>query len=76
MPRPRHPNKHIEAAIRYAEVNGWKAEISNAHAFCKLYCPQACKCLISVWSTPKVPENHARRIRRDVDLCGEGKAQR
>lgn len=26
-------------------------------------------CQISVWSTPRVPENEARKIRRAVDGC-------
>jgi hypothetical protein len=25
--------------------------------------------MIRVWSTPRVPENHARQIIRDVDRC-------
>jgi hypothetical protein len=24
---------------------------------------------VGVWSTPRNPENHARQITRDVDLC-------
>jgi hypothetical protein len=32
MSRPRHPDKHIERAFRYAESLGWRVEISNGHA--------------------------------------------
>ena len=73
MARPRHPNKHIERALQYAEKLGWTVEKSNAraHAWGRLYCPQSTRegCIISIWSTPTVPENHARHIRRQVDLC-------
>jgi hypothetical protein len=26
-------------------------------------------CLVGVWSTPGNPENHARRLTREIDLC-------
>jgi hypothetical protein len=71
MPRPRHPDKHIEKAVRYAESVGWTVEISNGHAWGKLYCPFRSRggCMVSVWSTPRNPENHARHIAREVDFC-------
>ena len=54
MGRPRHPNKHIEAAIRYAESLGWCVELSNGHAWGRLFCPREARggCKKSVWSTP------------------------
>jgi hypothetical protein len=71
MGRPRHPNKHIERAVCYAESLGWRVEISNGHAWGHLLCPNSTRegCIVGVWSTPKNPENHARRITRDVDSC-------
>jgi hypothetical protein len=71
MPRSRHPNKHIERAIRYAEALGWEVDISPGHAWGHLYCPFANRagCRLSIWSTPRNPENHARQLRRDVDRC-------
>jgi hypothetical protein len=71
MSRPRHPNKHIEKAVSYAESLGWRVEISGGYAWGRLFCPQATQkgCIVSVWSTPRVPENHARHIRREVDSC-------
>ncbi|REK21671.1 MAG: hypothetical protein DWQ45_16860 [Planctomycetota bacterium] len=71
MHRPRHPNKHIEAAVRYAEAQGWRVVSSNGHAWARLFCPHQSHegCKISVWSTPRNPENHARHIRREVDVC-------
>jgi len=71
MARPSHPNKHIEAAVAYAELNGWRVTISGGHAWAKLYCAFADRegCIISVWSTPRNAENHARAIIRAVDRC-------
>ena len=71
MSRPRHPNKQIERAVRYAESLGWRVEISNGHAWGFLLCPQNTRdgCTAGVWSTPRCPEHHARKLTRDVDLC-------
>jgi len=69
--RPRHPNKHIEAAIRYAESLGWRVERSKGHPWGYVLCPFSTRegCRVGVWSTPKHPESHARQIIRDVELC-------
>lgn len=74
MGRPRHPNKHIEQAIQYAENLEWTVELSNGHAWGHLYCTHSGRegCRIAVWSTPRIPENHARHIRREVDICPHG----
>jgi hypothetical protein len=68
-----HPNKHIRDAVDYAIGNGWRLVKSGprAHAWGRLYCPAQTRggCIISVYSTPRVPENHARYIRRRVDAC-------
>lgn len=76
MGRPRHPNKDIERALEYAESRGWRVVLLRGHAWGKIICPwndQACRCgefcQESVWSTPRVPENVARHIRRAVDGC-------
>jgi hypothetical protein len=72
MSRPRHPNKHIEQAIQYAEGLGWRVEISHGHAWGFLLCPLQTRdgCIVPVYSTPRVPEWHARKIRNEVDNCG------
>lgn len=71
--RPKHPNKEIELAIKYAESKGWRyiASGGSAHAWGRLFCPLATRegHSMSVWSTPKSPENHSRQIRRNVDAC-------
>ena len=71
MKRPKHPKPPIEAAVRYAEQLGWRVVLSNGHAWGRLFCPRSSRegCIISVWSTPRVPENHARHIRKAVDSC-------
>lgn len=69
--RPRHPKPPIEKAVAYAEQLGWRVELSQGHAWGRLYCPHSTRagCIIGVWSTPKVAENHARHIRKGVDAC-------
>lgn len=71
--RPTHPNKEIEAAVKYAEANGWryKAVGKSSHAWGRLLCPfpDTTGCRLSVWSTPQSPEDHAKRIRREVAKC-------
>ncbi len=67
----RHPDKAIEAALGYARRNGWTAIKSaggSAHAWGVLRCPGDCP-QVSIYSTPRVPENHARALRRAVDRC-------
>jgi hypothetical protein len=76
IPRNKHPKKEIEQALAYAESRGWRLEIGGAHAWEKMYCPandRDCRCgefcIVSIWSTPRSVENHARQIRRVVDNC-------
>lgn len=76
MARSRHPSKEIEAALRFAELNGWRVEQGGSHAWGQIYCPynsRDCRCgdfcRISIWSTPRNPENHAKAIRRVVTHC-------
>jgi hypothetical protein len=71
MSRPRHPNKHIEAVVQYAESVGWRVSLSNGHAWGHILCPHTARdgCMLSVWSTPRSAENHARQLRREIDRC-------
>lgn len=67
----RHPNKAIEAALAYARESGWtviKSTGGSAHAWGMMRCPGDCP-QVSIYSTPRVPENHARALRRAVDRC-------
>lgn len=73
MARPKHANKEIERAIRYAESKGWRYQPagSSAHAWGRLLCPLNNRegHSMSVWSTPKSAENHAKQIKRNIDAC-------
>jgi hypothetical protein len=69
--RSGHPNKHIEGAVRNAEQCGWRFEAGAGHCWGRLFCDGKARgaCIIVVYSTPRVPENHAKRIRRQVEQC-------
>jgi hypothetical protein len=78
MVRKRHQNKGIEGAIQFAENHGWSFRESRgaAHPFGVLKCPhndRNCRCgvycQVSIWSTPKNPQAHARKIHRAVKRC-------
>ena len=68
-----HPNKEIRAAVDYAIERGWRLRKAGPRAHCwgTLFCPQQARdgCIVRVHSTPRVPQNHARWIRREVDAC-------
>lgn len=70
----RHPNKHITEAIKHAESLGWRVTQSNGHCWGHLWCPERSRdgCHIRVFSTPRVPENHADWLRKMIDQCPHG----
>ena len=72
-----HANKHIREALKYATTNGWRVAEGGSHAWGKTYCQYGhADCWMMIWSTPRNPENHARRIRKLVDAClGLGDAE-
>lgn len=76
MGRRSHPNKEIEAALRYAEGQGWAVRSGGGHCWGKIFCPwndSACRCgefcICCIWSTPRNAYNHARQLRRVIDGC-------
>jgi hypothetical protein len=71
MARPRHSNKEIEAAVRYAESRGWEFVRAGSHGWGVFHCRRRGRdgCRFTVLSTPRVPTNHADRLRRAVDVC-------
>jgi len=77
MSRPRHPNKEIEHSIQYAEKCGWSVRLSEGHPWGHLYCPYNARdgCRVRVMSTPRNPENHARHIWREIELCPHSPGQ-
>ena len=71
MPRPTHPNKEIEAALREAEARGWTVQKRSGHAWAVMMCPhhERGACRASIWSTPRNAENHARQLIRVLERC-------
>jgi hypothetical protein len=71
--RSKHPNKDIEQSLRYAESKGWRYQPSggSAHAWGRMLCPLPSRegHSMSIWSTPKSAENHAKQIKRNVEAC-------
>jgi hypothetical protein len=68
MPRPRHQNKHVEAAIQKAERDGWRIQFGGSHAWGFLLCKEMSRtdCRVTVYSTPRNPESHARQISAEI----------
>ncbi len=68
-----HPNKHIQAAIEYAISRGWDFDAGgrSSHCFGRIRCGISGhrEHQMSVWSTPRSPENHARQIIRMIIRC-------
>ena len=65
----RHPSRPIEEALGYAGDHGRtiiKSRGGTAHAWGVIRCPGDCPQL-SVLSTPRVPEDHARALRQAMD---------
>jgi hypothetical protein len=75
-----HKNKHIRAAVNYALERGWRLEVRgpHAHAWGVLYCPLRSRegCQKAVYGTPRIPEAHAKDIRRAVDGCTHSSGER
>lgn len=65
--------KEIRKAVEYAVAKKWRVTDAgrSSHAWARLKCPESSRegCIISVWSTPRVPQRHARQIIRAVDKC-------
>lgn len=64
-----HPNKTIRGALKFAEERGWRLKKSGprAHSWGKMFCGSGC--VVSIWSTPRNPENHAKQLRKSVVRC-------
>lgn len=66
-----HSNKEISSVIEFALEQGWRFRKSKGHVFGRLFCPANRRgaCIVSVYSTPRVPHNHAEYIRKEVNNC-------
>lgn len=76
MPRKTHPCKEIESVLRELEALGWTIVEGRGHAWGLLRCPAnapECRggvfCQMSVWSTPRDPQLHARKLRQKALAC-------
>jgi hypothetical protein len=76
LPRKTHTSKEIEAVLRELEALGWSVVEGRGHAWGLLRCPAhsaECRggkfCQMSVWSTPRDPERHARKLRQKALAC-------
>lgn len=74
--RPKHPKKEIEEAIKIAESCDWHYKPSghSAHAWGRLLCPSSNRdgCMMSIWSTPRCAQTHAKQILHAIKLCSHG----
>ena len=67
MSRSRHPDKHIELAIQFAESLGWRVELSRGHAGATFYVPGA------RGKAALFPCGQLRRIQRITPATSGGK---
>lgn len=63
----RHSDKDIRRALKLALDAGWMLEEGKGHRFGTLRCGDGCE--VAVWSTPRNPTTHAKRIRETVQRC-------
>ena len=74
--RKKHTSKEIEAVILELEALGWSLIEGKGHCWGILRCPandQDCRCglfcQMSVWSTPKNPQQHAKKLLKKALAC-------
>ena len=68
MARAQHPKKEVEKGLKDMEAAGWTVRPTAAgHRWGKAECGSGCS--VSIWSTPKNPQNHANQLRRAVSRC-------
>jgi hypothetical protein len=70
-----YASKEIEGVLQELETLGWNLIEGKGHCWGILRCPADpdCRCgafcQISVWSTPKSPQQHARKLRQKALAC-------
>ncbi len=73
--RVRHPKKDVEQALQYGEKDGWTVkQTASGHRWGVAQCSRGCK--VAIWSTPKNPGNHAKRIRTAVNNCPHARPEK
>jgi hypothetical protein len=63
----RHADKDIRKALKLAQRTSWTFEEGKGHRFATLRCGAGCE--VAVWSTPRNPSTHAKRIREALERC-------
>lgn len=65
----RHPHKDIRKAIKDAEHADWKTDRAKGagHRWGTLSCGSGCE--VAIWSTPRRPDDIAKRIREATEKC-------
>lgn len=77
--RPRHPHKDIEEAVAHLEECGWvwKKTGKSSHAWGRMLCPQndTTGCQVSVWTTPRNAQSHAKQLMAHGNKCSHVKKE-
>jgi hypothetical protein len=63
----RHPDKEIRKALKLAHRNGWSLQGGKGHRFATVRCGAGCE--VAIWSTPRNPSTHAKRICEAIERC-------
>ena len=84
MARPAHPTKEIDEALDYAASKDWTIEKVDPvlmHGADEVPLPHEVDgCQVSIYSTPRNPQNHAKQLKRAIsvrlqaDLTAGGKS--
>ena len=62
---PKHPKKEVNDALDYADQQGFDVgRTVSGHRWGRITC--TCGASVSIWSTPKSPHDHGRRLCRWV----------
>jgi hypothetical protein len=69
--RAKHPKREVDAAVKQLFEAKWTFRKGGGHAWGVFQCPEDSRegCQISVWSTPKSPENHGKQIKKALEKC-------
>lgn len=63
-----HPDKEVNEAVGRLREAGWSVESRSGHPWGCAKCPHGC-CIAWIWSTPRNPGAHARKLERAIERC-------
>jgi hypothetical protein len=61
------PEQGTRKALKLSHESGWSLEEGKGHRFGTVRCGAGCA--VAVWSTPRNPSTHAKRIREALVRC-------